>query len=84
MNTFFEVGQVVVVQTVPPQVLAEGEKFPETLDLFQKATGNTYIIRGFNHYGFAELWLDADGTENPSGTTHTIWVETRYLQSAED
>lgn len=83
MNAPFEIGQLVMVHSVPPPVIAEREKFPGTLKLIQKAIGNTYCIRSFNQYGFAELWLNDDGTENLSGTTHSIWVEPCYLRSAE-
>jgi hypothetical protein len=75
----FKVGDTVKLTGIPPQVDQDQRRFPETLDIFQKAVGRTFRVRGVDEYGHIELWLCYDGSEDERGVSHSIWVEPDYL-----
>jgi hypothetical protein len=77
----FKVGDQVKLLQVPPQVLCDRERFPETAELFERAVGRTYEVRDFGRYGHIELWLCDDGSEDSTGAAHSIWVEPEFVQA---
>jgi hypothetical protein len=77
-----KVGDRIRVAQIPPAVLLDRNRFPETLELFEKAVGRVYEIRGIDEHGHAELWLRDDGTEESGGGAHSIYVEPEFVQIA--
>jgi hypothetical protein len=77
-----KVGDRIRVAQIPPSVLLAQQRFPETLELFQKAVGRVYEIRGIDEHGHAELWLRDDGSEDIGGGAHSIYVEPEFVQIA--
>lgn len=82
MNNSFTVGSRVIMVTIPPPVISDAEKFPETIAIFQKALGLALTVQGFNELGMAELCLDDNGSEIGTNWKHSIWVEPEYLSPA--
>ncbi len=76
-----KVGDKIKIVRIPPQVLSDRKRFPETFELFEKAVGRVYQIRDFGEYGHLELWLHDDGSEEASGGAHSIWVEPEYAEA---
>lgn len=79
MSARLDVGCRVKIVEVPPAVFADDNKFPETTELFHKALGRSFEVRGVNEQGFAELWVNDDGSEDNTGGGHSIWVEPECL-----
>ena len=74
-----KVGDRIKLVRIPPQVLADRERFPETFELLEKAIGREYETRGVDRYGHVEVWLHEDGSEDTTGATHSIWVEAEFV-----
>jgi hypothetical protein len=81
-NWRFKIGDRVKVSEIPPPVVRDGAKFPETLDVFRCAVGRTFRIRDIDKHGHIELWLHKDGSEDETGCDQFIWVEAAYLAKA--
>jgi len=75
-------GDQVRVTQIPPAVIRDRDRLPETFDLFEKAVGHVYEIRDIDQHGHAELWLRDDGSEDRSGGAHSIYVEPEFVQIA--
>ena len=73
------VGERIKLVRVPPRVVENSERFPETFELFEKAVGRMYQIRDFDEHGHIELWLCDDGSEDSTGAAHSIWVEPEFV-----
>jgi hypothetical protein len=78
----FKVGDTVKLTGIPPRVDQDQQRFPETLDIFQRAVGRTLRVQGFDEYGRVELWLRDDGSEDERGVSHSIWVEPDYIAAS--
>ena len=75
------IGDRITITRVPTRVVMDRERFPETFDLFEKALGRIYEIRGFSDYGHLEIWLHEDGSEDRSGGADSIWVEPEFVST---
>ena len=73
-----KVGDRIKLVRVPPQVVRDRERFPETIALFEKAVGRLFLIRDIDEHGHAELWLRDDGSEDNTGAADSIWVEPEF------
>jgi len=74
-----QAGDRVKLVRIPPAVVSNRERFPETFELFEKSVGHTYQVRDIDEHGHAELWLQDDGSEDSTGAAHSIWVEPEFV-----
>jgi hypothetical protein len=82
MNPSLAIGARVTLNSIPSEVLSDWNKFPETTALFHHAQRRSFTVRGLNEYNMVELWLNDDGSEDTTGTKHSIWVEPEYLEAS--
>jgi hypothetical protein len=74
-----KIGDRVRLRRIPPTVRRSWSRFPDTFQLFNRAVGGTFTVRGLDKYGHVELWLLENGSEDRSGAAHSIWVEPEHL-----
>ncbi len=79
MRAGTKIGDRVKLMRVPPAVRRCWSKFPDTFHIFQLAVGKAFTVRGVDKQGHIELWVCANGSEDQSGTAHSIWVEPEHL-----
>ena len=72
-------GDRIKLVQIPPRVVSDRERFPETFELLEKAVGHVYEIRDIDEHNHAELWLRDDGSEASTGAAHSIWVEPEFV-----
>ena len=72
-------SEIFILQAVPPAVIDDQERFPETHKLIASAVGNCFHARGTNDLGMIEIWIADDGTDTSDACADSVWIEREFL-----